>query len=78
MGIHKEDLHMLVDLVDDKDTKLVFDLISAVIENSEREIVLEPYYTPSPEIEEKMYTPTNHNIDNDDLIDWENSCLNMV
>ena len=32
MSICKEDLHLLVDLVNDNDTKLVYDLIRVVIE----------------------------------------------
>ncbi|MFZ2464873.1 MAG: hypothetical protein WAW77_14905 [Caldibacillus thermoamylovorans] len=32
MSIRKEDLHFLVDLIDDKDTKLVYDLIKVVLE----------------------------------------------
>ena len=32
MSIRKEELHLLVDLVDDRDTKFVYDLISVVIE----------------------------------------------
>ncbi|WP_394238406.1 hypothetical protein [Niallia oryzisoli] len=78
MDIHREDLHLLVDLVEDKDTKLVYDLIRAVIDNSEREIVLEPYHTPSPVVNEGIYTPAHHTIDSDELIDWEDSCLNMM
>ena len=32
MSIRKEDLHLLVDLVNDNDAKLVYDLIRVVIE----------------------------------------------
>ena len=35
MSIRKEELHKLVDLVSDKDIKLVYDLISVVIETND-------------------------------------------
>lgn len=42
MSIRKDKLHKLVDLVSDKDTKLVYDLISVVIEkNDEKEVEIE-------------------------------------
>ena len=41
MSIRKEDLHLLVDLVNDNDAKLVYDLIRVVIEkNHGKEIIL--------------------------------------
>ncbi|WP_071392993.1 hypothetical protein [Bacillus tuaregi] len=78
MDIQKEDLHLLVDLVDDKDTRLVYDLIRAVIDQNDREMLEIYHTTPSPDLEEKIYRPANHDFNSDDLIDWEDSCLNMV
>jgi hypothetical protein len=72
MRIHKEDLHLLVDLVNDKDTKLVYDLISVVIEkNNEKEIVVEADNSPLTEKEKKILKQAEIDIENDDLIDWD-------
>lgn len=72
MSIHKEDLHLLVDLVNDMDTKLVYDLISVVIEkNNEKEIIVEADNSPLSEKEKKILKEAEIDIENDDLIDWD-------
>jgi hypothetical protein len=50
MSIRKEDLHLLIDLVPDNDTKLVYDLISVVIEKAHgKEIIVEADNSPLSE-----------------------------
>ncbi|EKN66479.1 hypothetical protein BABA_15257 [Neobacillus bataviensis LMG 21833] len=72
MSIRKEDLHLLVDLVSEKDTKLVYDLIRVVIEkNNEKEIVVEADNSPLTEKEKKILKQAEVDIDNDDLLDWD-------
>lgn len=72
MSIHKEDLHLLLDLVNEKDTKLVYDLISVVIEkDNDKEIIVEADNSPLTEKEKKILKEAEIDIENDDLIDWE-------
>ncbi|MDF0728771.1 hypothetical protein PY093_19310 [Cytobacillus sp. S13-E01] len=72
MSIRKEDLHLLIDLVNEKDTKLVYDLISFVIEkNNEKEIEVEADNSPLTEKEKKILKQAEIDIENDDLIDWD-------
>lgn len=72
MSIRKEDLHLLVDLVDDKDTKLVYDLIKVVLEkDNEKEIVVEADNSPLTEKEKKILQEAEHDIRKDNLIDWD-------
>lgn len=72
MSIRKEDLHLLIDLVNEKDTKLVYDLISFIIEkNNEKEIVVEADNSPLTEKEKKILKQAEIDIENDDLIDWD-------
>lgn len=72
MSIRKEDLHLLVDLVNEKDTKLVYDLIRVVIEkNKEKDIIVEADNSPLTEKEKKILKQAEVDIENDDLIDWD-------
>jgi hypothetical protein len=72
MSIRKEDLHLLVDMVNDKDTKLVYDLIRVVIEkDSGKEIIVEADNSPLTEKEKKLLNQAEKEIENDDLIDWD-------
>lgn len=72
MSIQKEYLHLLIDLVNEKDTKLVYDLISDVIEkNNEKEIIVEADNSPLTEKEKKILKQADLDIKNDDLIDWD-------
>lgn len=72
MSIRKEDLHLLVDLVNDKDTKLVYDLIKVVIEkNDDKDIVVEADNSPLTEKEKKILKQAEIDIENNDLIDWD-------
>ncbi|MGE8078322.1 hypothetical protein [Peribacillus loiseleuriae] len=72
MSIRKEDLHSLVDLVNEKDAKLVYDLIKVVIEKDhEKEIIVEADNSPLTKQEKKLLKQIESDIENDDLIDWE-------
>jgi hypothetical protein len=72
MSIRKEDLHLLIDLVNDKDTKLVYDLIRVVIEkDTEKEIIVEADNSPLSEKEKKILKQAEIDIKNDDLINWD-------
>lgn len=72
MSIRKEDLHLLIDLVPDNDTKLVYDLISVVIEKDHgKEIIVEADNSPLSEKEKKILKQIDIDIENDDLIDWD-------
>ncbi|MFJ5621615.1 hypothetical protein ACIQD3_02570 [Peribacillus loiseleuriae] len=87
MSIRKEDLHSLVDLVNEKDAKLVYDLIKVVIEKDaklvydlikvviekdhEKEIIVEADNSPLTKQEKKLLKQVKMDIKNDDLIDWE-------
>jgi len=65
LSIRKEDIYQLVDLVSEKDTKLVYDLIKTVIDNN---FAVEA--NNSPLIEQEKEIITN---ENDDLLNWEDS-----
>lgn len=72
MSIRKEDLHLLVDLVNDNDTKLVYDLIRVVIEKDlGEEIIVEADNSPLNEKEKKILKQVELDIENNDLIDWD-------
>lgn len=74
MNIRKEDLHLLIDLVNEKDTKLVYDLIRGVIEkNNEKDIIVEADNSPLTEKEKKLLKQAEIDIENEDLIDWDDS-----
>ena len=69
MSIRKEDLHLLVDLVNDNDTKLVYDLIRVVIEKDHgKEIIVEADNSPLTEQEKKILKQAEIDIKNDDLL----------
>ena len=72
MNIRKEDLHLLIDLVHENDTKLVYDLISVVIEKEHgKEIIVEADNSPLSEKKKKILKQVESDIKNDDLIDWD-------
>ena len=72
MSIRKEDLHILIDLVNDKDTELVYDLISVVIDkNKEKEIVVEADNSPLTDKDKDLLIQAEKDIENNDLIDWD-------
>jgi hypothetical protein len=72
MSIRKEDLHILIDLVNEKDTKLVYDLIRVVIEkNNDKDIIVEADNSPLTEKEKKILKQAELDIANEDLIDWD-------
>ncbi|MBL5768421.1 hypothetical protein MXL46_05790 [Heyndrickxia sporothermodurans] len=72
MSIRKEDLHILVDLVNDKDTKLVYDLIRVVIDkDNEKEVIVEADNSPLTEKEKKILKETENDIKNGELIEWD-------
>lgn len=72
MSIHKEDLHLLVDLVNDNDAKLVYVLIRVVIEKDhEKEIIIEADNSPLTEKEKKILKQVEIDIKNEDLVDWD-------
>ena len=72
MSIRKEDLHLLVDLVNDNDAKLVYDLIRVVIEKDDgKEIVVEADNSPVTEQEKTILKQAEIDIKNDDLVDWD-------
>ena len=72
MSIRKEDLHLLVDLVNDNDAKLVYDLIRVVIEKDQgKEIIVEADNSPVTEKEKKIIKQAEIDIKNDDLVDWD-------
>ncbi|TYR74377.1 hypothetical protein FZC79_14930 [Rossellomorea vietnamensis] len=68
MSIQKEDLHLLIGLVNEKDTKLVYNLLRVVIE---KETIVEADNAPLTEKEKKILKQAELDIENDDLIDWE-------
>lgn len=72
MSIRKEDLHILIDLVNDKDIELVYDLISVVIDkNKEKEIVVEADNSPLTDKDKELLIQAEKDIENNDLIDWD-------
>ena len=72
MSIRKEDLHLLVDLVNDNDAKLVYDLIRVVIEKDQgKEIIVEADNSPVTEQEKKILKQAEIDIKNEDLVDWD-------
>jgi hypothetical protein len=72
MSIRKEDLHLLVDLVKDNDAKLVYDLIRVVIEKDHGEdIIIEADNSPLTDKEKKILKQIEIDIENDDLVDWD-------
>ncbi|OIJ21710.1 hypothetical protein BKP45_03145 [Anaerobacillus alkalidiazotrophicus] len=72
MSIRKEDLHTLIDLVNERDTKLVYDLIRVVIEKDhEVDITFEADNSPLTDREKEVLKQANIDIENDDLVDWD-------
>ncbi|TYS17075.1 hypothetical protein FZC78_10665 [Rossellomorea vietnamensis] len=72
MSIQKEDLHLLIDLVNEKDTNLVYNILRVVIEKeNEKETIVEADNTPLTEKEKKILKQVEVDIENDHLIDWE-------
>lgn len=72
MSIHKEDIHLLVDLVNEKDNKLVYELIKVVIEKEQdKPIIVEADNSPLTEKEKKILEQAETDIKNDNLIDWD-------
>ena len=62
----------MLDLVNEKDAKLVYDLIRVVIEKDhEKEIIVEADHSPLNEQEKKILKQAEIDIENDNLIDWE-------
>lgn len=71
MSIRKEDLHKLVELVNDNDTKLVYDLITVVIEKDQKEeIIVEADNSPLTKKEKEILKEAEIDIENDDLVNW--------
>lgn len=71
MSIRKEDLHKLVELVNDNDTKLVYDLITVVIEKDQKEeIIVEADNSPLTKKEKEILKEAKIDIENDDLVNW--------
>lgn len=68
MSIRKEDLHKLVDLVNEQDVKFVYDLIKVVLE---KDIIVEADNSPLSEQEMKILEGVSYNIENEELIDWK-------
>jgi hypothetical protein len=72
MRIRKEELYLLVDLVNEKDTKLVYDLNSVVIEkNKEKDIIVEADNSPLTEKEKKILKQAEMDTEYEDPIDWD-------
>lgn len=72
MSTYKKDLHLLVDLVKDKDAKLVYDLIRVVIEKDhEKDIIVEADNSPLTDLEKKILNQVDLDLENDDLVDWD-------
>lgn len=72
MSIRKEDLHILIDLVNERDTMLVYNLIRVVIEKDhETDMIIEADNSPLTDREKKILKQANIDIENDDLVDWD-------
>lgn len=72
MNIRKEDLYSLIDLVDEKDTNLVYNLLNFVIEkNNDRDITIEADNSPLTDQEKKILKEAEIDIENGDLVNWE-------
>ncbi|MBU9722740.1 MULTISPECIES: hypothetical protein [Bacillaceae] len=72
MSIRKEELYRLVDQVKEKDAKLVYDLIKVVIEkDNEDNIIVSADNSPITESERKILKQAKSDIENDDLLNWE-------
>ncbi|MDG5790149.1 hypothetical protein QA612_22170 [Evansella sp. AB-P1] len=72
MSVRKEELHKLVDQVKEKDAKLVYDLIKVVIDkDNEDNLVASADNSPLSESEKKVLKQAEIDIENDDLLDWE-------
>lgn len=69
MSIRKEDLHQLIDLINEHDTKLVYDLIKVVIE---KDIIVEADNSPLTMPEREILKQAFIDIENDELLDWDN------
>jgi hypothetical protein len=72
MSIRKEDIHLLVDLVNDSDAKLVYELIRVVIEKDhEKKMIVEADNSPLTENEKKLIKQIEIDIENDEIVDWD-------
>jgi hypothetical protein len=72
LSIQKEDLHLLIDLVNEKDRNLVYHLLRVVIEKeSGKEMIIEADNSPLTEKEKKILKQIEMDIEKDNLIDWE-------
>ena len=68
MSIRKEDLHQLIDLINEHDTKLVYDLIKVVIE---KDIIVEADNSPLTVQERGILKQASIDIENDELVNWD-------
>ena len=68
MSIRKQDLHQLIDLINEHDTKLVYDLIKVVIE---KDIIVEADNSPLTVQERGILKQASIDIENDELVDWD-------
>ncbi len=72
MSIRKEDLHTLIDLVNERDRKLIYNLIKVVIEKDhEKDISVEADNSPLTDREKEILKQANIDIENGELVDWD-------
>lgn len=71
MGTCKEDLHQLIAKVNDSDAKLIYNLIRVIIEkDDEKNKIVKTESSPLTEYKKIILKQVE--IENDDLIDWDN------
>ncbi|MGJ7922908.1 hypothetical protein [Neobacillus sp. LXY-4] len=71
MIIPKEDIHYLVEQIREKDTHLVYQLISYIIQKGNfEEIGLDIDFSPLPEREQTLLNRAKINTEIDELIGW--------
>lgn len=69
--IPKEDIHYLVEQIREKDTHLVYQLISYIIQKGNfEEIGLDIDFSPLPEREQTLLNRAKMNTEIDELIGW--------
>lgn len=68
MSIRKEDLHQLVELVNEHEVKFVYDLIKGVLE---KDLIVETDNSPLTEQEINLIKENTSDINSDELIDWD-------
>ncbi len=72
MSIRKEDLYKLIELFDENDTKLAYDLIQGVIEkDNKEELIVEADNSPLTVNEKNILEQAEIDIKNNDLVDWD-------